>query len=56
MTLWAETPPDDTHLIHMARMTLRDQLLPAGSFAALGAILGDDKAALAKVANVCVGV
>src|SRR5581483_2709910 len=54
--LWSAAPKDDTHLIHMARMTLRDQLIPAGSFGSLGAILGEDKAALAKVANVCVGV
>ncbi|HZE97680.1 MAG TPA: PVC-type heme-binding CxxCH protein, partial [Planctomycetota bacterium] len=54
--LWASAPKDDTHLIHMARMTLRDQLVPAGAFAALPALLGNDKAALGRVANVCVGV
>jgi putative heme-binding domain-containing protein len=54
--LWAATPKDDTHLIHMARMTLRDQLVPPGTFSQLPALLGDDKAALGKVANVCVGV
>jgi putative heme-binding domain-containing protein len=54
--LWASAPKDDTHLIHMARMSLRDQLLPTGSFGSLGAILGNDKEALARVANVCVGV
>jgi len=54
--LWAEAAKDDTHLIHMARMTLRDQLVPAGIFPALRDLVGDDKAALAKVANVCVAV
>ncbi|MBV8879589.1 MAG: HEAT repeat domain-containing protein, partial [Planctomycetaceae bacterium] len=47
---------DDSHLSHMLRMSLRDQLIPAGVFGALPSILGDDKAALAKIANVCVGV
>ena len=54
--LWTATPKDDTHLIHMARMTLRDQLIPAGVFGQLSAVLNEDKAALGKVANVCVGV
>jgi len=54
--LWNTTAKDDSHLIHMARMTLRDQLVPAGTFAALPGLLGDDKAAMGRVANVCVAV
>ncbi len=32
LDLWAATPADDTHLIHMTRMALRDQLLRPGGF------------------------
>jgi len=54
--LWSSTAKDDTHLIHMARMTLRDQLVAKGTFAQLPALLGEDKASLGRIANVCVGV
>lgn len=35
LELWTSTPADDTHLIHMARMTLRDQLARPGGFEGL---------------------
>jgi len=56
IALWSDAPKDDTHLIHMARMALRDQLVPPGVFSSLKEILGDDQAALGKVADVCIGV
>ncbi len=53
LALWAGTPPDDTHLIHMARMSLRDHLKRPGAY---GALAGMDKESLRKIANVTPGV
>jgi putative heme-binding domain-containing protein len=54
--LWNGAAKDDTHLIHMARMALRNQLVPAGSYDSLAGLLGGDKTALGRIANVSLGV
>ncbi|MBX9791121.1 MAG: HEAT repeat domain-containing protein [Pirellulales bacterium] len=54
--LWNDTPPNDTHLIHTARMALRDQLLVPGMYAQLASLLASDPAARAKIADVSLGV
>jgi putative heme-binding domain-containing protein len=56
LDLWAATPADDTHLVHVARMALRDQLLEPGVYAELPAIVGSDPAQLDRLANVSLGV
>jgi putative heme-binding domain-containing protein len=56
IALWNAAAKDDTHLIHVARMALRDQLVTDGTYDALPALLGEDKAALGRVANVTPGV
>ena len=56
LALWAETPADDTHLIHTVRIALRDQLLPAGSYGPLAALLTAKPEHAAKVADVSLGV
>ncbi len=43
-------PPDDTHLIHVVRMALRDTLRPAESWKAVAALPEDRKALVADVA------
>jgi putative heme-binding domain-containing protein len=56
VSLWANTAADDTHLIHVARMALRDQLLKPGLYAALPAVVGDSRDSLERLANVSLGV
>ena len=56
LALWAETPADDTHLIHTVRIALRDQLLPAGSYGPLAALLTAKPEHAAKLADVSLGV
>jgi putative heme-binding domain-containing protein len=54
--LWAATPVDDTHLIHVARMALRDQLLPAGAYAKVQELADADAGLAERLANVSLGV
>jgi putative heme-binding domain-containing protein len=49
------TTPDDTHLVHVVRMALRDQLRPADSWAALARLGLSDRNAR-DVADVATGV
>jgi putative heme-binding domain-containing protein len=56
LALWAETPADDTHLIHTVRMALRDQLLRPGSYGPLAALLSSKPEYAAKLADVSLGV
>src|SRR5262249_33652602 len=56
LTLWAPTVADDTHLIHVARMALRDQLLKPGLYAQISAVIGDNRADHDRLANVSLGV
>ncbi len=68
LNLWRRTAADDTHLIHMARMALRDQLLQADIAAGLAvpadadlrrrlgnAALGAPTAASARLVLACLG-
>jgi putative heme-binding domain-containing protein len=56
LDLWAATPSDDTHLIHVTRMALRDQLLKSGMYAELSQTIGTDQTYLDRLANVSLGV
>jgi putative heme-binding domain-containing protein len=56
LALWASTPADDTHLVHVARMALRNQLLKSGLYAELSPVVGDDRDSLDRLANVSLGV
>ena len=57
LNLWAETPADDTHLIHTVRMALRDQLLQPGSYGPLAAYCSPAKPEYAaRLAEVSLGV
>jgi putative heme-binding domain-containing protein len=51
LKLWRETPSEDTHLIHVARMALRDHLLQPGLASLLTPLSGDadNRARLAEV-------
>jgi putative heme-binding domain-containing protein len=54
--LWSGTAKDDTHLIHMARMSLRDQLTLPGIYNGIGALVGEDMVSMGRIANVSLGV
>jgi putative heme-binding domain-containing protein len=56
LTLWRQTVPADTHLIHTARMALRDQLQMPGVYGQLQQIAGDDRDSLDRLADVSLGV
>jgi putative heme-binding domain-containing protein len=56
LTLWRQTDAADTHLIHTARMALRDQLLKPGVYEQLPVIVGDDREYLDRLADVSRGV
>lgn len=56
LSLWRQTDPADTHLIHTARMALRDQLQKPGVYDPLSAIVGDDRDSLDRLAEVSLGV
>ncbi|HXT58607.1 MAG TPA: HEAT repeat domain-containing protein, partial [Pirellulales bacterium] len=43
LKLWAATPADDTHLIHVVRMSLRDHLLSPGMYADIERLAGIEK-------------
>ncbi len=54
--LWAEAPAEDTHLVHGARMALRDQLLPEGAYEKVQALAANDPSLAERLANVSLGV
>ncbi len=56
LDLWASTPAEDTHLIHVARMALRDQLARPGLYAELSPTIESDPAVLDRLAEVSLGV
>ena len=56
LELWTSTAADDTHLIHVARMALRDQLAKPGLYAELPSAVGSDAAVLDRLAKVSLGV
>jgi len=56
LDLWSATPADDTHLIHVARMALRDQLAEPGVYAALSSLLAAEPAVRGRLADVSLGV
>ena len=56
LQLWARTPADDTHLIHVARMALRDQLLVPGVYKQIGELTALGPADRARLADVSLGV
>ncbi len=55
LDLYLGTPADDTHLLHVARMALRDQLLPAGTYDTLSALNANEREARA-LAEISLGV
>ncbi len=54
--LWRETPSEDTHLIHVARMALRDQLLEPGMYDFAQPLAEADPDLRARIADVSQGV
>jgi len=56
LKLWAETPADDLNLIHVARMSLRDQLLNPGLYAKAVELAVASPADGARLAEVSLGV
>lgn len=50
------TPTDDTHLIHVARIALRDHLLRQGMYAELAEAAISDRQLAARLADVSLGV
>ncbi|HEY4310309.1 MAG TPA: HEAT repeat domain-containing protein [Pirellulales bacterium] len=56
LNLWAETPADDTHMVHVVRMAVRDQLLKPGTYGALAALAGAKPDFAARLADVSLGV
>ncbi len=55
ITLWRQTDPSDTHLIHTVRMALRDHVLKSGLLAQLQQNLNFQSDAARRVAEVCLG-
>ncbi|HEV3343443.1 MAG TPA: HEAT repeat domain-containing protein [Pirellulales bacterium] len=55
LKLWRETPAEDTHLIHVVRMALRDHLLQPGVNSLLARLSADDDNR-ARLADVSLGV
>jgi putative heme-binding domain-containing protein len=56
LKLWRETDAADTHLVHVARMALRDQLLEPGVYGRLASLVGDDSDSLQRLTEVSLGV
>jgi putative heme-binding domain-containing protein len=56
LALWRSTPADDTHLVHAARMALRDHLLVTPMYAKLADLTASDADARARLADVSLGV
>lgn len=56
LKLWAETAADDTHLIHVARMALRDHLRAPGMYADIFWVADENADFAARLADVSLGV
>jgi putative membrane-bound dehydrogenase-like protein len=56
LDLWAATPADDTHLLYVLRLALRNQLELPGSYASLTELLSRRPGDLGRLANVSLGV
>ncbi len=56
LSLWASTPADDTHLIHVVRMSLRDHLLSPGMYEKVKPLLESQTDDAARLADVSLGV
>lgn len=56
LALWASAPADDTHLIHVVRMSLRDHLLAPGMYEKAKSLLDGRADDLARLADVSLGV
>jgi putative heme-binding domain-containing protein len=54
--LWRATDPRDTHLVHVARMALRDQLAAPGTYDAVEPLAQDDPALFTQLVEVSLGV
>jgi putative heme-binding domain-containing protein len=54
--LWSDTPAGDTHLAHVTRMALRDQLLPDGAYEPIKLVVESEPALAEQLANVSLGV
>lgn len=55
LELWKSAPADDTHLIHAARMALRDQLRAPGAYATARELAAGDADAARRLAEVSLG-
>jgi putative heme-binding domain-containing protein len=56
LALWKSTAADDTHLIHVARMALRDQLLPPKMYSRIETLVDANRDAAARIAELSLGV
>jgi len=56
LILWKSTPDDDTHLIHIARMAVRDHLLVPAMYTKLANLTANDAEAKARLAELSLGV
>ncbi|MEX2120822.1 MAG: PVC-type heme-binding CxxCH protein [Pirellulales bacterium] len=56
LDLWSSTPAEDTHLVHVARMALRDQLLAPSMYAAAQELMAQDDSYRGRLAEVSLGV
>ncbi|MFO0944399.1 MAG: PVC-type heme-binding CxxCH protein [Planctomycetota bacterium] len=56
MDAWSKAPADDTHLIHVARMSLRDNLQSEPDMVATGRRFSNDAGRLALLAEVSLGI
>lgn len=56
LDLWARTPPDDTHLVHVVRMALRDNLLAEPSLVATSRRFAGDIDKQRRLADVTLGI
>ena len=55
LKLWAATPADDTHLIHVVRMAVRDHLLADGMYARLAELTSTHEQFANRLAEVSLG-
>ncbi|MEX0712090.1 MAG: PVC-type heme-binding CxxCH protein, partial [Pirellulales bacterium] len=56
LDLWSSTPAEDTHLVHVARMALRDQLLAPSMYAAAQELISQNDSYRGRLADVSLGV
>jgi putative heme-binding domain-containing protein len=56
LALWKSTPADDTHLVHIVRLALRDHLLVPAMYTKLANLTASDADARARLAELSLGV